>query len=107
MMSTAYGVHQAGAQSGLFDIMKGSTNHPYPPKCHDPYAPFDHGANRKLSRLYFILDEDGGCQAIELLLTSTVTTDAARPCGRPEPFQHLQRHREAAVRCAPRGQAPS
>ena len=107
MMSTAYGVHQAGAQSGLLDIMKGSTNHPYPPKCHDPYAPFDNGANRKLSRLYFILDEDGGCQAIELLPTSTVTTDAARPCGRPEPFQHLQRHREAAVRCAPRGQAPS
>ena len=49
--------------------MKGNTHHPYPPKCHDPYAPFDDGANRKLSRLYFILDEDGECQTIELLST--------------------------------------
>lgn len=66
MLPTAHGAHQAGAQSGLLDIMKGNTHHPYPPKCHDPYALFDDGANRKLSRLYFILDEDGGRQIIEL-----------------------------------------
>jgi hypothetical protein len=48
----------AGAESGLLEIMKGNTNHPYPPKCHDPYAPFDDGANRPVARVYFILDED-------------------------------------------------
>jgi len=49
---------KAGATSGLLDIMKGNTNHPYPPKCHDPYAAFDHGENRAVARIYFILDED-------------------------------------------------
>ena len=49
---------KAGANAGLLDIMKGMTNHPYPPKCHDPYADLDTGVNRALARLYFILDED-------------------------------------------------
>jgi hypothetical protein len=49
---------KAGATSGLLDIMKGNTNHPYPPKCQDPYAPFDDGKNRPVARVYFILDED-------------------------------------------------
>jgi len=46
------------ASEGLLEIMKGNTRHPYPPKCHDPYAPFDDGANRPVARVWFILDED-------------------------------------------------
>ena len=51
-------IGRGGANSGLIEIMKGNTRHPYPPKCHDPYSPFDDGANRPVARVYFILDED-------------------------------------------------
>ena len=47
----------AGALKGLIDIMKGETLHPYPPKCHNPYEPFDEGVNRPVARVYFVLDE--------------------------------------------------
>ena len=60
---------KAGAAGGLFDIMKGNTNHPYPPKCDDPYKPFDCGTNRPVARIYFILDEDD----LNRSNTSTVT----------------------------------
>ena len=47
----------AGALRGLIDIMKGETLHPYPPKCHNAYEPFDEGVNRPVARVYFVLDE--------------------------------------------------
>jgi hypothetical protein len=47
----------AGALKGLIDIMKGETLHPYPPKCHNAYEPFDEGVNRPVARVYFVLDE--------------------------------------------------
>ena len=47
----------AGALRGLIDIMKGETLHPYPPKCHNAYKPFDEGVNRPVARVYFVLDE--------------------------------------------------
>lgn len=97
---------KAAACAGLIDIMKGTTNHPYPPKCHDPYEPYDDDANRLLSRLYFILDEDGMIAHLHHSPSCpTVGQQADRPtlARRPQPLQQLERHGAAPVQRATRG----
>ena len=38
--------------------MKGASDHPYPPKCQDPYQPLNSTWNRPLARIVAIFDED-------------------------------------------------
>ena len=113
----------AGALRGLIDIMKGETLHPYPPKCHNAYEPFDEGVNRPVARVYFALDEVCPPASRPRLLTAPVCslpldlagssqapTASSTPrilllppigrTGRSEPLEHWERDREAAVRYA-------